>query len=248
MLSAVLPRPITRIAAVALASIVIAVTAGCSALTGGTTFTGTPEASPTPTPLATSDAPVRAAAIGDSIAIGNGVPYDDAWPFLVADQFGWTLNDFADSASGFIAPGLNTHTYEAQVSQAIALHPQVVIIAATRNDTLGSTTLLKATATKQLQRLRTALPDAVIIGVGPIWGAGTPTPQTPVVGSIVRAAVLAVKGTWIDVGQPFQNRLDLVQKDNVHPTADGQHLLAGLIADKVAAARITTISPTAASR
>ncbi|MFJ8893444.1 SGNH/GDSL hydrolase family protein [Leifsonia sp. NPDC102414] len=239
-------RPITRIAAVTVATIVIAVTAGCTSLAGGTTFTGAPEA--TPTPQATSSAPVRAAAIGDSIAIGNGVPYDDAWPFLVADQFGWTLNDFADSASGFIAPGLNTHTYEAQVSQAIALRPQVVIIAATRNDTLGSTIELKNTATAQLQRLRTALPDAVIIGVGPIWGAGTPTPATPVVASIVRSAVLAVDGTWVDVGQPFQNRADLVQKDNVHPTADGQHLLAGLIADKIAAARITTKTDTAVSR
>lgn len=246
MLSAVLARPITRIAAVAIATIVIAVTAGCTALAGGTTVTGTPE--PTPTTQAPSDVPVRAAAIGDSIAIGNGVPYDDAWPFLVADQFGWTISDFADSASGFIAPGLNTHTYEAQVSQAIALRPQVVIVAATRNDTLGSTIELTNTATAQLRRLRTALPDAVIIGVGPIWGAGTPTPATPVVGSIVRTAVLAVDGTWIDVGQPFQNRVDLVQKDNVHPTVEGQQLLAGLIADKIAAARITTKSADTVSR
>ncbi len=245
MLSAVLARPITRIAAAAIAAIVLTVTAGCTAFAGGASVTGEP--TPAPTSQASSDAPVRAAAIGDSIAIGNGVPSDDAWPFLVADQFGWTLNDFADSASGFIAPGLNTHTYEAQVTQAIALRPQVVLVAATRNDTLGSTIELKQTATAQLQRLRTALPDAVIIGVGPIWGAGTPTPATPVVASIVRSAVLAVDGTWVDVGQPFQNRADLVQKDNVHPTTEGQQLLAGLIADKIAAARVTTKSANASS-
>lgn len=246
MLSAVFARPITRIAAAAIAAIVITVTAGCTSLAGGAPLTATP--SPSPAASGVSDAPVRAAAIGDSIAIGNGVPYDDAWPFLVAKEFGWTLSDFADSASGFIAPGLNTHTYEAQVSQAIALRPQVVIVAATRNDTLGSTVALKNTATAQLQRLRTALPDAVIIGVGPIWGAGQPTPQTPVVGKIVKAAVLSVDGTWIDVGQPFQNRLDLVQKDHVHPTVAGQQLLAGLIADKVAAAGVVTKPAPASTR
>ncbi len=65
-----------------------------------------------------------------------------------------------------------------------------------------------------------------------------PSPQTPVVAGIVRTAVLSVGGHWVDVGQPFQGRLDLVQKDDIHPTADGQKLLAGLIADKLASAHL----------
>ncbi|MEY9854388.1 hypothetical protein ABH923_004066 [Leifsonia sp. EB41] len=55
------------------------------ALTGCTTLT--PSAPSTASASATEAQPT-AAAIGDSIAIGLGVPADDAWPLIAATRLG----------------------------------------------------------------------------------------------------------------------------------------------------------------
>jgi len=206
------------------ASLVAASLVGCVASAQSASRTETPTVSPTSTP-----APVTAVAIGDSIAIGNGVPAEDAWPLLVADRLGWTLTDFGESAAGFTVKGLNTHTFDDQVSAAIRLRPDVVIIAATRNDLFASTTSLRAAATAALERLRSALPETRIIGVGAIWGSDVAPGQVALISSTVKTAVLAVGGSWIDVGQPFAGRPDLVQADRIHPTVEGQRLLASTI-------------------
>ncbi|WP_431220980.1 SGNH/GDSL hydrolase family protein [Leifsonia xyli] len=220
------------------ATVALAAGALLTALTGCSTLaSASPTAQPSPAPSPTStrhSATVTAVAIGDSIAIGNGVPADDAWPLLVADRFGWTLSDFAESAAGFTVKGLNTHTFDDQVSAAIRLHPEVVLIAGTRNDVFAGTPALKTAVTSALQRLRTALPDARIIGVGPLWGSEKAPAQIAVIDSTVKAAVLAVDGTWVELGQPFEGRSDLVQADHVHPTVEGQQLLAQKIANGIA--------------
>ena len=216
------------------ASLVAASLVGCVASAQSASRTETPTVSPTSTPV-----PVTAVAIGDSIAIGNGVPAEDAWPLLVADRLGWTLTDFGESAAGFTVKGLNTHTFDDQVSAAIRLRPDVVIIAATRNDLFASTTSLRAAATAALERLRSALPETRIIGVGAIWGSDVAPGQVALISSTVKTAVLAVGGSWIDVGQPFAGRPDLVQADRIHPTVEGQRLLASTISAAISRRLVT---------
>lgn len=229
-----------RLAAVVLTALaLIATLAGCSgegqsASTGAASSTAT--TSPTsPATGAPTRAPVVAAAIGDSIAIGNGVPADDAWPLLVADHLGWTLSDFAESAAGFTAPGLNTHVFDDQVSAAIRVHPEVVIVGATRNDVFAPTATLKAAATAALKRLRAALPHARIIGVSALWGSDPAPAQIPVISATVREAVAGVGGTWVELGQPFAGHPELVLADHVHPTVEGQRLIAQKVTDGIAA-------------
>ena len=215
-----------------LAATLVAALSGCTAAgQAAPAPTLLPSASPTST---ATPAPVTAAAIGDSIAIGNGVPAEDAWPLLVADRFGWTLSDFAESAAGFTVEGLNTHTFDDQVSAVIRLRPQVVLIGATRNDLFAPTPTLRAAATAALERLRTALPHARIIGVGPLWGSDEAPAQIAVIDKTVKEAVLDVGGSWIELGQPFTGHPDLVLADHVHPTVEGQKMLADTIADQIA--------------
>ena len=221
-----------RLATLVAATVVAAALAGCTA-SGQAAPAPTLLSSPTPTSTSTS-APVTAAAIGDSIAIGNGVPAEDAWPLLVADRFGWTLSDFAESAAGFTVKGLNTHTFDDQVSAVIRLRPQIVLIGGTRNDVFASTQGLKAAATAALQRLRTALPHARIIGVGPLWGSDQPPAQIAVIDKTVKEAVLAVGGSWVELGQPFTGHPELVLSDHVHPTVQGQRMLADTIVKGIA--------------
>ncbi|WP_374010844.1 SGNH/GDSL hydrolase family protein [Leifsonia sp. LS-T14] len=211
------------------ATVLLAATALAVVLTGCTPAgpaVFTPDATASPSPTAAPRAPLTAAAIGDSIAIGNGVPADDAWPLLVADHFGWTLSDFAESAAGFTAPGLNTHIFNDQVSAVIRLHPDVVIVGATRNDVFAPTATLDTAATAAMQRLRTALPHARIIGVSALWGSDPTPDQIPVISATVKEAVLGVGGSWVDLGQPFTGHPELVLADHVHPTVEGQELLA----------------------
>lgn len=222
-------------AAVLSAGLLAGSLAGCTAA-----GLAAPTAGPSPTPSPTAaPRPLVAAAIGDSIAIGNGVPAEDAWPLLVADRFGWTLTDFGESAAGFTVPGLNTHTFDDQVSATIRLHPDVVIVGATRNDLFASTPALRKAATAAMQRLRTALPDARIIGVSAIWGSDQAPAQVAVISATVKSAVLGVGGTWVDLGQPFEGEPDLVLSDHVHPTVTGQQQLARTIAGSIAAQRVS---------
>lgn len=213
-----------------------------AAALAGCTVAG--QAAPIPSPTdpadapASASAPVTAAAIGDSIAIGNGVPADDAWPLLVADRFGWNLSDFAESAAGFTVKGLNTHTFDDQVSAVIRLRPQVVLVGGTRNDVFAPTPQLEKAANAALQRLRTALPHASIIGVGPLWGSDQPPAQIAVINATVKKAVLDVGGSWVELGQPFTGHPELVLSDHVHPTVEGQKLLAAKIANGIAAQRV----------
>jgi acyl-CoA thioesterase I len=199
---------------------------GCAVV--GTTPTAPPTTSPTPSAVATP-APVTAVAIGDSIAIGYGVPAQDAYPLLVADHYGWTLTDLAESAAGFTVKGLNTHIFDDQVSAAIRLHPDVVLIAATRNDVFAQTAALQEAADAALKRLRVALPHARIIGVSALWGTTEMPAQVPVVSETVRSAVLGVGGSWVDLGQPLSADPSIVLADQVHPTVEGQQRLAALI-------------------
>ncbi|WP_285117175.1 GDSL-type esterase/lipase family protein [Leifsonia sp. fls2-241-R2A-40a] len=217
--------------ALLIAALVSVSLVGCTAAAGNP-FSTTSTPVPTPT---SSQHSVTAAAIGDSIAIGNGVPAEDAWPLLVAQRFGWTLSDFGESAAGFTAKGLNTHIFDDQVSAVIRVHPDVVIVGATRNDVFAPTATLKQAATAALQRLRAALPKAKIIGVSALWGSDATPAQIPVISQTVKAAVLSVGGSWVELGQPFTGHPELVLADHVHPTVQGQKLLADRISRVIAA-------------
>ena len=221
--------------AVISAAVLATALTGCAAAGQAAPPTAGIAAADRPGTAAKTPAPVTAVAIGDSIAIGNGVPADDAWPLLVADHFDWTLSDFAESAAGFTVEGLNTHTFDDQVSAAIRVHPDVVLIGGTRNDLFAPTSTLEAAATAALERLRAALPHARIIGIGPLWGSDPAPAQIAVIDNTVKAAVLGVGGSWVEVGQPFAGRPDLVQKDRIHPTVTGQRMLAEGISNRIRA-------------
>ena len=220
-----------RLATLLAAGLAAAALTGCTA--SGQAAMSDPSSSATPSPTRSASKPVIAAAIGDSIAIGNGVPAEDAWPLLVADHFGWTLSDFAESAAGFTAPGLNTHIFDDQVSAVLRVQPDVVLIGATRNDVFASTQGLKDAATAALKRLRVGLPHARIIGVGPLWGSDTPPAQIAVIDATVKQVVLDAGGSWVELGQPFTGHPELVLKDHVHPTVEGQKLIAKKIVDGI---------------
>ena len=219
-----------RAFAVALLAVTAGLLAGCSAAPPArpVAAVGSPAAAP-----ATAHA-TTAVAIGDSIAFGKGVTPDEAWPARVAHAHDWNLTDLAVSGSGFVKPGWNGTTYQQQVAAAVRLHPDFVLIAATRNDRDEDPAQVGERADAMLGELRSACPHAHIIGITAVWGSDNPPATIARVDGIVEKAVKAVDGTFIDIGFPLLGRPQYLQPDGIHPNAAGQDVVARVVESKLA--------------
>lgn len=230
-----MPTRSRLIALVAVATAAIAL-AGCSAAAPARPVAaeGTPAAAPA------DRARPQVIAIGDSIAFGKGVLRDEAWPALIATQHGWTLTNLAVSGSGFVKSGWNGDTYRQQVDTALGLHPDYILIAATRNDRTEDPELVTSSADELLGELRDTFPRARIIGITTVWGADQPPATVAVVDEIVKKAVTDVGGTFLDIGYPLAGHPELVQADGIHPNAAGERIVAKTIEDRLAPLDVTS--------
>lgn len=234
-------RGTIRVAAAVLVAATSLLLTACSVGSTGALSTSTPDGTASSRPHTTTAGMPSAAVIGDSIAIGWNVPAEDAWPLIAAERLGWNLTDLAEGAAGFTKPGVNTHDFDDQVSAAIRLRPQVVIIAATRNDAATATTApttVKTATQNAIDRLSNALPHTTIIGMGAVWGAIPPPSTASVMDDALKSAVVGAGGHWLAIGQTFLGRADLMQTDGVHPNTAGQTLLGKTVADAIAEAGI----------
>jgi acyl-CoA thioesterase-1 len=151
----------------------------------------------------------------------------------VSAAHGWRLTDLAVSGSGFVKPGWNGTTYRQQVDAALRLHPQVILLAATRNDRDQDPAAVTANADRMLRELRERFPEATIVGVTGIWGSDQPPATMTRVDEIVGDAVRDVDGTWLDIGFPLVGHPELLQADGIHPNAAGQKVVAQTIDSKL---------------
>ena len=168
-------------------------------------------------------------AIGDSIMEGHGLAPAQAWPALLAQQYGWRLTNLASDGSGFATAGDDGDTFADQIAVALALHPSIVIISASSNDLDRTPSTLTVDTDDALQTLRAGLPDARIVVVSPVW-SDTPAPdRLGAIDAETAAAAQAVGAQVLDIGQPLSARADLVLPDHVHPTVQGQQAIAQAI-------------------
>jgi acyl-CoA thioesterase-1 len=198
-------------------------------------------ASPVPSAAPASAAPVepppvapvtQVLAIGDSIMKGFGLPPAEAWPALLATQQGWHLTTLACNGAGFVAIGsaLDCHTnFSGIITGAASLRPDVVLISGSSNDFGQSNAALLHSTVAALAQLRAQFPAAQIIGLSTMWGNTEPPAQLAEVDAQVKQAVEQVGGIWLNIGQALAGRPDLMQADNIHPTAAGQLVLDNTI-------------------
>jgi acyl-CoA thioesterase-1 len=219
-----------RLAVVAVAAAATIVLAGCTPTTTQrpVAAVGTAVAAPQG-----DDRPLLVA-IGDSIAFGKGVKPSEAWPARVAAAHGWRLTDLAVSGSGFVKLAWNNTDYRHQVDQALTLHPDFILICATRNDRDEDPALVEQNSTELLEALRAAFPDARIIGTTAVWGSDQPPATLTRIDGIVEAAVKNVDGTFLDLGFPLVGHRALLQTDQIHPNAAGQDVVAKVVDSKLA--------------
>jgi Lysophospholipase L1 and related esterases len=208
------------------------VLAGCSLGAAGSASGAT--AISTPTPASHHVVVV----IGDSITGGHGLAPDQAWPVLLARKQGWALTNLGTDGAGFRQQGSSGETYDAQVSDAAELHPDLVIVSGSTNDLGQSADDLMTVTRAEMAKLRAALPHATIVATSTIWSDTDAPPQVDSISDQVRTAAEQVHGIYIDIGQPLFGHPELMQSDDVHPTAAGQRVLADAIDKALTAARV----------
>lgn len=192
-----------------------------------------------PTPAATpAPATLQVLTIGDSIMRGYGLNQSEAWPELISAQTGWQLSNLACDGAGFLTVGSPTEcgsTFVEVSRSAADLNPDIIIIEGSSNDFGQSNPELQEATDTALQLLRSEFPGAEIIGLSTVWSETTPPDQLATINSQVQQAVAAVGGTYLDIGQPMSGHPELMQDDDVHPTAAGQEILAVAIRAAISA-------------
>ncbi len=176
-------------------------------------------------------------AIGDSIMEGHGLDPAQAWPALLAKQSGWRLTNLASDGSGFVTRGDEGDTFADQVRVAARLHPSIVLISGSSNDLGVDDAALEKATTTTVNLLRTALPNAQIIAVSPVWNDKVAPAQMTTIDSDVKTAVTRVGGRYLDIGEPLLDQAELMQSDDVHPTDAGQRVLAMAVENDFASGR-----------
>ncbi len=180
------------------------------------------------TTVAAADGPV-VVAIGDSIMEGHGLAPSQAWPALLANEYGWRLTNLASDGSGFVTVGSSGDTFADQVAVAARLDPTIVLVSGSSNDLGDDGTTIAGETAATIRALHAALPRAEILAVSPVWNDKDVPPQLESIDHDVVRAVAAVGGHTIDIGQPLYGQPGVMQSDDVHPTPAGQQLIAAAV-------------------
>lgn len=174
-------------------------------------------------------------AIGDSIMDGHGLDDGQSWPEVVARTHGWALTDLAADGDGFVTPGNDGTTFADQVTTAIRLRPSMVILSGSSNDLGKDETQVESAIAAAVQRLRAALPDATIVAASPVWREDAFPAQLTRIAAVVAKDVRAAGGTVLSFADPLRGHPELMQSDDVHPTAAGQLAIAALVEQRLEA-------------
>jgi len=181
-------------------------------------------------------------AIGDSIMKGHGLSPAEAWPAMLAASNKWDLTNLACDGAGFVASGDDNDCggdFSGLVSEATALHPDLILISGSSND-LGIDNAQLSTQTESVvSSLRAELPKTTIVGISTVWNDTVAPDQMDDINEQVRSAILAAKGTYLDIGQPLAGHRSWLQSDDIHPTDRGQQQLAKVIAGAIRSAKLT---------
>jgi lysophospholipase L1-like esterase len=149
------------------------------------------------------------------------------WPDLLAEANAWELSEDAVGGSGYLAPGLG-EPIPVRLGRDLGRSPDVVILAAGRNDLKYPANEVASAATLVVDRLRAAMPDAEIVLFSP-FSSGEPTAAVSALTADLSAVADRARVEWVDVSTFSPS--GLIGSDGVHPTQAGHEALAARIAE-----------------
>lgn len=188
---------------------------GCAAPGAGPT----PDEDPTVTD---PDAPL-VAFYGDSYTLGTGAS-DTAhrWSTIICTDRGW--NEFNPSVNGL--GFVNNRRGDLDLpSLVIAQHPDIVFVTMGLNDNFSyqyRADEIHATIDRDLQRLKSELPEARFIVVEPFWYTDTRPESVEIIIGWVHDAADAIGADWVpDASHWIEGHPEWMAPDGLHPNDDG---------------------------
>lgn len=197
----------------------------------------------------TSQAPEHlVVALGDSFTAGSdeGGNDDLGWPAIVEDdlnQDGVPTRVVVAAVGGVgyarkDADGVDFTRIADRVAHSDSLKDtQLVIVTGSRNDMTYPPSYVEENATRTYAILRSGLPNARLLVIGPAWQSETPPEQMLEVRDAVARAANSAGAEFIDpIGALWftaRNQQTLIGADGVHPTDAGHQMMAALILPRV---------------
>jgi lysophospholipase L1-like esterase len=220
------------------------------------------------------------AIIGDSYSIGSNAIVPNAtthssvladytaWPLAMCREMGWDARVNGSPSSGYLADGQGGK-FSLRVQELISHSPDVFVLAGGYNDSSFSPNAVAAEFQSLVTTIRAALPNCVVVAVGP-WAhhisATDPTLARTRINKALRdkAAELFVPFVapleWpVITGEQTVagsgNAPSLITSGSVHPTAEGYevlgrwiagqiaHKLSGRASDEIALNMLTAVTP-----
>ncbi|WP_172403713.1 SGNH/GDSL hydrolase family protein [Clavibacter michiganensis] len=179
---------------------------------------------------------VRAAFIGDSYTAGAGASSKSVtFPQLLSLREGWIPVNLGRGGTGYLTTASTAGcglaycpNYLEMIPDAVKANPDLVIVSGGRNDS-RTVQAARDQIAAFYPALRSALPDARIVATSPLWDDEEAPAALGQLAEAVRSAVEAVGGTYVDAGQPFEGRADLISDDGIHPDDAGYALLVDVL-------------------
>ncbi|GGE99192.1 SGNH/GDSL hydrolase family protein [Mycetocola zhadangensis] len=193
---------------------------------------------PTPTPTPTG-APLTVAFLGDSSTSGEGTTStDNRWTSQLAAKHVWTEMNAGIARTGYGTPGETQDAlpYTERVPGIVAASPDIVLVSGGFFDSSAgsSPAVVNAAIVETFTELRAGLPEAEIVAISPLWDASDTPPRLTEIIDEVRAAVEAVDGTFLDIGQPLDGEPQLIAAEHSAPNDEGHAVLFDTIRDALA--------------
>jgi len=177
-----------------------------------------------------SNVAVRTAFLGDNYTAGAGASTPTkSWASVLTDQLDLVGKRFSVSGGGYAKPGDGGRTYLSLVDSVVAYHPDLVVVSGGRNDTADDPSTLADKTNQLFDELRAKLPKAKIVAIKPWWGDSPHPEELSTVDDAVRAAVTAVKGTYLAVDDPLVGHADWMA-DGANPNDAGYRKIADSVA------------------
>lgn len=138
--------------------------------------------------------------IGDSYSIG-----EDSWVATAAKELGWReVVNLASPGRGYLTAPRSCEfepcdRFGGSVETIVGAQPDIVV---TMGGTADGDYALEDAPARYFQALREALPDAELVAINPVTGDSPAPYWLTLHAQNIRAAVEAVDGTFVNVGQP----------------------------------------------
>jgi lysophospholipase L1-like esterase len=179
------------------------------------------------------DKPV-VAFVGDDWTFGKGASSPaKRFTTLVSAKLHLQERNFGVAGSGYGKQGRASGDYLSRVPEVVAARPAMVVVSGGRNDIGESVGFAQSHARRLFQLLRSRLPQAKVIAVQPLWGAGAPPPALRRMIRAVRKAAHAAGIDEVAFPDPLRGHPSFMADDN-HPNNDGYVAIAAALEKRLA--------------